>query len=145
MWRRANHRLVPVSPQVRRPTQLAAAGVLPFVVGRVAFAPPSAGDDDGLFTCPFRALTGLPCPLCGSTRGVVLASRGDGGFADFNAVTVLALAALAVYGLIALAVALRGGRLRPPHVSGRGVVALVAAFTAIAWAWTLTHRDTIVA
>ena len=114
------------------------------MVGRVAFEPPGAGDADGLLTCPFRALTGLPCPLCGSTRGVVLAARGDAAFLDFNAVTVMALAAVALYGAAAVVVALRGGRLRAPAPRGRMVVALVAAAAAIAWAWTLAHRETIV-
>jgi hypothetical protein len=27
--------------------------------------------------CPLRALTGIPCPLCGSTRGVIAAVHGD--------------------------------------------------------------------
>jgi hypothetical protein len=29
------------------------------------------------FTCPLRATTGIPCPLCGMTRAVVAAVRGD--------------------------------------------------------------------
>jgi hypothetical protein len=28
------------------------------------------------FDCPFRALTGLPCPFCGLTRSVLLAGSG---------------------------------------------------------------------
>jgi hypothetical protein len=27
--------------------------------------------------CPLRSLTGIPCPLCGMTRGVVAAIHGD--------------------------------------------------------------------
>ena len=94
--------------------------------------------------CPFRAMTGLPCPLCGSTRAVVLAAQGDTAFLDFNAVTVAVLAAVALYGAAALVVAARGGRLRRPDLGRRATVALAVALVATAWAWTLAHRDTIV-
>lgn len=94
--------------------------------------------------CPFRALTGLPCPLCGSTRAVVLAVQGDTAFLEFNAVTVVVLAAVAFYGAAALAVASRGGRLRRPDLGRRTTVVLAVALVATAWAWTLAHRDTIV-
>lgn len=29
--------------------------------------------------CPLRSITGIPCPLCGSTRGVIAAVHGDVG------------------------------------------------------------------
>ena len=134
----------PDADALRRGATLLAVGAAPFVVGRVALEPAAPGDPDGLLLCPFRALTGLPCPLCGSTRAVVLAGRGDAAFLDFNAVTVVVLAAVAVYGAVAVAVALRGGRLRAPVVRGRTIAGLVAAVAAVAWAWTLAHRDTIV-
>ena len=35
------------------------------------------GNEISLFACPFRTLTGLPCPICGITRSVLLALRGD--------------------------------------------------------------------
>jgi hypothetical protein len=136
---------VPDAAALRRGATLLAAGAAPFAVGRIAFDPPAAGDDGGLFVCPFRALTGLPCPLCGSTRAVVLAGRGDSAFLDYNAVAVVVLAAVAMFGAAAVVVALRGGRLRAPVPRGWRLVALVVAVAGLAWAWALAHRDTILA
>lgn len=31
----------------------------------------------GIYTCPFKAITGLPCPLCGATRAHMAVFRGD--------------------------------------------------------------------
>ena len=46
--------------------------------------------------CSFRALTGVPCPSCGSTRGVLLLTEGDviGAFL-MNPLVMITLAVLA--------------------------------------------------
>jgi len=78
--------------------------------------------------CPFREVTGLPCPLCGGTRAFSLAVQGDPDFLEFGAVWVFVAVATAV-ALIA--------RLRIPWRAW-------PAAAAVAWAWALAHRDTIV-
>ena len=78
--------------------------------------------------CPFREVTGLPCPLCGGTRAFALAAQGDPDFLDYGAVWVFVAAAAAV-ALIA--------RLRIPWQAW-------PAAAAVAWAWALAHQDTIV-
>ncbi|TQL66324.1 uncharacterized protein DUF2752 [Nocardioides albertanoniae] len=50
-------------------------------LGGVAIAAllPAGGIEDGPVLCPFRALTGLPCPGCGLTRSWVYLMHGDLG------------------------------------------------------------------
>lgn len=68
-------------------------------------------------TCPFRALTGWSCPLCGGTRmGAALL---DGQIATAFALNPVALVALTVVGVLGLlwAVEVAGGlAVRPPRM-----------------------------
>src|SRR6059058_1504217 len=84
---------------------------------------------DGPALCPFRALTGLPCPLCGATRAFVLFGHGDGRWTGYGAVWVLAA-------LAAVAIAL-AARPRLPAAPSTAAVAVGA------WAWALAHATTI--
>jgi len=114
---------------------LVGAGCLPFAAG--ALAGPD-GDAGLLPPCPFRAATGLPCPLCGATRAFALAVRGDGGWTAYNAPWVV-VAALAV---VAGALMLAGVRL--PRARAPVAVAAALFVVAVAWAYALAQRGTIV-
>jgi hypothetical protein len=119
-----------IMASVSEGVRLLGFGCAPFVAG--ALVP--ADGDSGLF-CPFRELTGLPCPLCGATRAFALAARGDARFLDFNAVWVLFAVLLVLAGAVVLVTG------RRPRVSGAGVAVVVAA---TAWAYALVHRAAIV-
>ncbi len=52
--------------------------------------------------CPFRALTGIPCPTCGTTHAAVALLRGDvGGALAANPLAAAAGIAFVVGGLVA--------------------------------------------
>lgn len=61
---------------------------------------PAGGIEDGPVLCPFRALTGLPCPGCGLTRSWVYLMHGDIGSSLasnwFGPVLIVAIVILAV-------------------------------------------------
>lgn len=52
--------------------------------------------------CPFRAMTGLPCPLCGATRAFVYFFHGDGRFLSYNWSWLVVWAALLVWAVAAV-------------------------------------------
>jgi len=80
--------------------------------------------------CPLRTLTGIPCPLCGSTRGVVAAVHGHLGHAlTLNPASLLVLALAAMLAL-GWALGWRGDRIRIP------VWCIVAVF-ALLWSYQL--------
>ncbi|WP_209439444.1 DUF2752 domain-containing protein [Kitasatospora phosalacinea] len=130
-----------------RPTTLPArwrrsAGTLPGSVLRVvlraalvagaALALAAAHDahDPGVL-CPLRLLTGVPCPVCGSTTVFVEAGHGRPG-AALLANPVTALAALALVGR-----PFGPGRRRPLSYAGRNL--LVGSALVAAWAWELVR------
>ena len=112
---------------------LLGAGCAPFAAG--ALAGPD-GDAGLLPPCPFRAATGLPCPLCGASRAFALAVRGDGGWVSFNAPWVVLAAVVALAGVATLA----GAR---PRLAPRTLGVAAALFAALAWAYALAQRATI--
>jgi hypothetical protein len=78
-----------------RPLRLAGLALVPaaFVISWLPVDP--------VPPCPLRTLTGVPCPLCGSTRGVIAAVHGHVGHAlalNPASLGVLVLAAMLVLG-----------------------------------------------
>lgn len=82
--------------------------------------------------CPFRAATGVPCPLCGGTRAFEAALQGDPGFLRFNGFWVLLAAALVVL-LAARAPVVHAALRTPPRA-----LAVLGGLAAGGWAWALT-------
>ena len=84
------------------------------------------------FACPLRALTGVPCPLCGMTRACVAAVHGHfGASLAFNPAGVLVIVAA----LVAL--------IRPQWLSRLRVPIWVAAVALGAlWAWNAGFNPT---
>lgn len=111
------------------------AALVPYGRRLVAFLPP----------CPFRQLTGVPCPTCGTTRALLALSQGQLGNAFVHNPLTTGFVVLA--GLVAVAWALA-------HVCGVGLpqafaslekhwpwwlrVGVVAAFLAN-WAWVIAQ------
>lgn len=89
--------------------------------------------------CPFRAMTGVPCPLCGSVRAFTLLMHGDSGWLQQNVVVVLIVACAGLW------LALRAAGVRMPRgpASPRLQLAAVLLVTAVAWTWTIGHAATI--
>jgi hypothetical protein len=94
------------------------------------------------YTCPARALVGLPCPTCGMTHAFVALAHGDlaGAFAASPAGALLAALA---WGL-ALADGVRLALGAPlPAVPARAARAAVAAGVVVvlaSWAWVLARE-----
>ena len=105
---------------------LVAIGAAPLAAG--ALIPPAAVLD-GTSLCPFRALTGLPCPACGATRAFALFGHADARWLDYGAVWVAVAIALVLAGLA-------GRRITRALPVAVGVAAA-------AWAWALAHESTI--
>jgi hypothetical protein len=104
-----------------RPLRAAGAGVLAFAEVR-----PYVGDGNAGAPCPLRSLTGIPCPFCGTTRGVTAAVRGD----VLDAVVLNPASVLLVLAAVALLVLWRVPRFSVP-------VWLPIAGVAALWAYEL--------
>ena len=105
---------------------------------------PAGGIEDGPVLCPFRALTGLPCPGCGLTRSWVYLMHGDIGASLasnwFGPVLILAVVVLAV-----VSVRARVARKRPADLDKLvkspvvlGLFALFITYGAVRLILTLT-------
>lgn len=90
--------------------------------------------------CPFRLLTGLPCPLCGMTRGLAALLRGRGQDAiAFHLFSPIALTVLAAWILLDAGHALRLwdasplGRLARRPAPWLASLVLCLAYGALRW------------
>lgn len=81
--------------------------------------------------CPIRAVTGLDCPGCGTTRALVALARGDVALAaDHNVVTLLLVPVLLVVWVQWLAVTLgrRAAVWQPPSLVVRALPVLIVGW-----------------
>jgi uncharacterized protein DUF2752 len=109
----------------------AALGALSFAAAR--FLPLL----DVPYECPFRALTGLPCPTCGMTHAFVHLARGEVSLALHASPAGALLAALA-WGFAAAAVVRLAAALRWPSPSpglARALALTCAAALLANWAF----------
>ncbi|RHW26381.1 DUF2752 domain-containing protein [Nocardioides immobilis] len=98
--------------------------------------------EDGPVICPFRALTGLPCPGCGLTRSWVYAAHG--WWSESVAANAFGLVVVAAILALAVTVVVRRVRrtpppeldkfLRHPIFIGTGAIWLVYALVRLAYA-----------
>lgn len=86
-------------------------------LGTLALAPLWPALTSLLRPCAFRALTGLPCPTCGTTRAALAVLRADLGAAW----AVNPLATVALLGFLG------GGLLAPLWVAGGGPLPVLGA------------------
>jgi hypothetical protein len=107
---------------------VAVAGAAALVASR-AVSP--ARIETGPVVCPFRLVTGLPCPGCGLTRAWVYIAHGDFGAAlhanPFGYVTMGAAIAI----MVAVAVAVVSGRPIPsmsPIMRSRPILLILACW-----------------
>ena len=92
-----------------------------------AIAPAAHAVAAGPVTCPFHAVTGLPCPFCGLTHSLLALGAGDWRASlHLNPLgpLLLVLAGPCLYRFA------RDGRARPP----RGLATTALAVVAAAWA-----------
>ena len=112
--------------------ELAAAGLCAATLGAAACGALAAGEDlsSGPTLCPFRLVTGLPCPFCGMTRSLLALGQGDlGASVRFHP--------LGPFLLVAAALGLwwfgRAAARKVPARLPRGALGSGAAALAITW------------
>ncbi len=121
---------VPGWRRVGEPAAVAGAGLA--WAGALRLRDPHVAGSWG--TCPFLALTGLPCPVCGGLRAVNDLTRGDVvAAAGSNLVVVLGLAVAVGWWLAWLRRSVRAPG-APGTPSGPGLAALPVPAPRVAWA-----------
>ena len=105
----------PESRTLPAATEWIAAGGVAAAAGAFVLSPD--GIDDGPVVCPFRLLTGLPCPGCGLTRSWVYLAHGqwrDSFLANPFGIVLVAL----LVALVAAVVVARARRTSAPDLDG---------------------------
>lgn len=119
------------APTAQRDTSAETVAVLGVVGIGIAAALPADRIDDGPVLCPFRRVTGLPCPACGMTRSWVHLMHGQWHAAVWaNPFGIVAMAAVVA---LAIAVAVRRVQGRPAPVLHDVVRSKPALAVVAAW------------
>ncbi len=90
--------------------------------------------------CLFKAMTGLPCLSCGTTRGLGLLARGDlAGALAMNPLFTGGVLLLLLLGAAEAALLLRGRvlRLEPSPATVRAAWVALGVATIVNWIWLL--------
>lgn len=89
----------------------------------------TTGGELGFPVCPFHAVTGWWCPVCGGSRAVAAMTHGDVASAlSYNLAAILLLAAVTLYWPTQVYAALRGNAPHLPRLSRRSVVMVGMVF-----------------
>ena len=96
----------------------------------------SPADLPGVVLCPFRAVTGLPCPGCGMTRAFCSMGHGDlAGAFGYNALAPFVFAAALLVWAHALATLLGLGRVRAALERLKPTPSVAGLMLAVTLAW----------
>lgn len=115
---------------------LSTAALAAVALGPLARVDPSR---PGPVLCPFRLLTGLPCPFCGVTRSLMALGQGHVGLSlHLSPLGPIVLAAA----LVLLVVTGRARWRRAPVAWPPRLMVLGAALVVVSWAYQLSRGAT---
>ena len=95
----------------------------------------------GIILCPLKRFTGIPCPICGSTRAVVCALKGDFAGAFRYQPLVMTLVIVAVPLMLAAKLSHRVRNLLALALHSPFVWVLICLALAANWAYVILHGN----